>query len=87
MSDGGVKESDRAGLLLIGEDLGEGDAGSIIDGDVNILPSRAADAIAPIVSDAMTWALDASELFDVEVEQFAWMSALVAARRRASAAA
>jgi len=65
-------------VALIRHDLGKGQAGSIIDADVDELPTRAADLIAPVVGDAMTWAHDFAELFDIEMEQFARELALVA---------
>jgi hypothetical protein len=40
-SEGGVKEGDGAAGGLIGKELGEGNAGVIVDGDVEELPTRA----------------------------------------------
>jgi hypothetical protein len=38
--DGATEESDGTGLLLVGQDLAEGEARVIVDGDVDELPSR-----------------------------------------------
>jgi hypothetical protein len=65
-------------LGFIGHDPGKGNARSIIDGDVDVFPSSAFDQIASVAGNAVTWALNAGELFDVEVDELAWVSALVA---------
>jgi len=70
-------------VALIGQKLGEGDAGSVIDGDVEKLPSGAAGVIAlAVASDAVADPLDAGELLDIEVDEFARVLTLVAAHRR-----
>ncbi len=43
VSQGGVEELDRAVLAFIGHDPGESDPGSVIDGDMDILPAGAPD--------------------------------------------
>ena len=53
-------------LAFVRHDLSNGQAGSVIDADMNELPSGTADLIAPIVGDAMTWPHDSPELFDIE---------------------
>jgi hypothetical protein len=79
---GGVEEGDGAVGGFIREELGEGEAAVIVDGDVEIFPSGAADVITLAVTrDAMTRAFDAGELLDVEVEEFTWVSTLVALDR------
>jgi len=75
---GTVEESDGAVFCFIGHDASKGDAGSIIDGDVDVFPASAFAEIAPVAGDAVAWALDAGELFDVEVNELTWVSALVA---------
>ena len=77
-----LEESDGAVLGFIWHDASKGNAGSVIDGDVDIFPSRALAEIAAVAGDAVTGALDAGELFDVEVNELAWVSPLVAPRRR-----
>src|SRR5260221_13312411 len=70
-------------VALIGQKLGEGDAGSVIDGDVEKLPSGAAGVIALAVArDAVADPLDAGELLDIEVDELARVLTLVAAHRR-----
>ena len=39
VTDGGMQESDGGGSALIGQDLGEGQAGVVVDGDGNELPA------------------------------------------------
>src|SRR3954466_2001820 len=79
-----LEEGDRALLFLVGEDLREGHAGGIVDADVDELPSDA-PALAltgSITGDAMADPVEAAELFDIDVDQFAGMLTLVAANRR-----
>ena len=79
----GVKEGDGALGGFVGEKLSEGEAGMVVDGDVEEFPAGAADVIAlAVAGDAMAGALDPSELLDVEVEEFSRMCALVAQDRR-----
>ena len=75
----GVEEGDGALGGFIGEELGEGQAAVIVDGDVEIFPPGAAGVIVlAVAGDAVAGARDAGELLDVEVEEFAWVGALVA---------
>src|SRR3982751_454702 len=79
-----LEEGDRALLFLVGEDLREGHAGGVVDADVDELPSDA-PALAltgSVAGDAMADAVEAAELFDIDVDQFAGMLTLVAANRR-----
>src|SRR3954451_15459599 len=79
-----LEEGDRALLLLVREDLREGHPGGVVDADVDELPSDApAFALTgSIAGDAMADAVEAAELFDIDVDQFAGMLTLVAANRR-----
>jgi hypothetical protein len=43
---GGMEEGDGAVGGFVGEELGEGEAGMIVDGDVEVFPTGAADMIA-----------------------------------------
>src|SRR4051812_10968507 len=84
VGDRGLEEGDRALLLLVRKDLREGDPGGVVDADVDELPSDA-PALAltgSVAGDAMADAVEAAELFDIDVDQFAGMLALVAAHRR-----
>ena len=81
--EGGVEESDGTASGLVGEELGEGEAGMVVDGDVEELPTGARGVIVlAIAGDAMAWAHDAGELFDIEMDEFARMLALIAAEGR-----
>src|SRR5436853_3482812 len=84
VGDRGLEEGDRALLFLVGEDLREGHAGGIVDADVDELPPDAPALAVPrsIAGDAMADPVEAAELFDIDVDQFAGMLALVAAHRR-----
>src|SRR4051794_25099129 len=79
------EEGDRALLLLlVREDLREGHPGGVVDADVDELPSDA-PALAltgSVAGDAMADAVEAAELFDIDVDQVAGMLTLVAANRR-----
>jgi hypothetical protein len=77
VSQGPLKEEHGTLLSLIGHDLREGDPRSVVDADMDELPARSPDLIAPIVSDAVTGAHDSSQLFDIEVEQLTRELALV----------
>src|SRR3954471_21966692 len=84
VGDRGLEEGDRALLLLVRADLREGDPGGVVDADVDELPPDA-PALAltgSIAGDAMADAVEAAELFDIDVDQVAGMFALVAANRR-----
>ncbi len=82
MGQGLAQELGDAADLFIGHDLGVGHTRSVIDGDVDELPTGAGEVIALIASDAVTWAYEAAELFDVDVEKVAGVFALVADGRR-----
>ena len=64
-------------LALAGKQLGEGQAGTVIDGDVQVLPTGATAhgaAIAltgPVTGDAVAHAVDAAKLLDVDVDELA----------------
>jgi hypothetical protein len=77
-----LEESNSAVLGFIRHDASKGDTGSIIDGDMNIFPASAFEPIATVTGDAVTGPLYAGELLDVEMNELAWVSALVAMRRR-----
>jgi hypothetical protein len=77
--DGAAQEADRGRGLLVGEDLGIGQAGGVVDRDVDEVPARlvastaggvgkrACVATAARTADAMSGAADdPSELFDVD---------------------
>src|SRR5580700_4270804 len=82
------EEGGGAALPLIGHDLGEGDAGVVVDGDMDELPAEPFAPCPPVAlpsavaGDAMADAIDPAELFDVEVDHLARMFTLIAAYRR-----
>ena len=63
--------------------LAESDPGGVIDTDMDELPAFAAALVrtTPVAADAVADAIKSAELFDVDVDQFAGMFALVAAHR------
>ena len=65
---GEEKELGSGKAALIGQDLGEGDAGMVVDGDVDELPAGGAGASGLIAGNAVTGVLEAAELFDVEMQ-------------------
>src|SRR5215213_1720918 len=79
-----LEEGDRALLFLVRKDLREGHAGGVVDADVDELPSDAPALALPrsVAGDAMADPVEAAELFDIDVDQFAGMLTLVAANRR-----
>ncbi len=85
MLDGAAKEADRGGGLFVSKDFDVGQAGGVVDRDVHELPALlvaalmvTASALAP--EDSVSGPGDPSELFDVDVDQFAWALTLVALR-------
>jgi hypothetical protein len=78
VSQSGGQEGGSRVAFLVGQNLGEGDARVIVDGDVEVLPADAFDVLAAIAVNAMTDTADATEFFDVEVEQIAGTGILIA---------
>jgi hypothetical protein len=84
VSSGGHQEGDSALLALVWHDLHESDARGVVNADVDVFPTDAMvtiDDASRSSSDAMPDRADAPELLDVEVDQFAWMVALIAPDR------
>src|SRR5262249_54082499 len=83
----GLEEGVGAALLLVGHDLGEGDARVVVDGDMDELPAEPFAPCSPIAlpsaiaGDAVADAIDPAELLDVDVDHLARVLRLVAARR------
>src|ERR671911_801641 len=85
-----LEKRDRGAGLLVSEDLDVGQAGRVVDADVYELPALrgAAPACATVgvlaiapAADAVPYAGDDPELFDVDVDQLARPGALIAIRR------
>src|SRR5690606_13646340 len=74
------KEGDRTFLAFIGQDLAEGDARMIVDGDVDELPADASaiGLAGAITGDAVTDPLKSSELLDIDMDHLAGTIAFVA---------
>jgi hypothetical protein len=68
---GHPEEADGRLVALIGQDRPEGDAGVVVDGDVQILPAGAARLAAPLTGDTMGGFADPRQTLDIEVDQVA----------------
>jgi len=79
--DCGLQEGRRRWGFLIGQDLGESDAGVVVDGDMHVLPAGAMNAAAAVAGDATTDGVETSDLLDIEVEQIARSSMFIAQDR------
>lgn len=74
------------GVLLAfgGPQLCVGQAGAVIDGDVEVFPAEPLAEGAPVAltgavaGEAVPDPVDAAEFLDVDMDQFAWLFALVA---------
>jgi hypothetical protein len=75
-------EGDGALLGLVGQNGRVGEARGIVDGHMQGLPADAAPAVAPVAGDAVTDAVDPTELLRVDVDEFARPLALIADDRR-----
>lgn len=63
---------------FVREQTSEGEAGVVVDGDVETFEAGAWVAEGAITGGADAWASEATELLDVEVEEVAWGLAFVA---------
>lgn len=77
-----VQSVEDAGNPFVGEQASEGEAGVVVDGDVETFDAGAGVTEGAIPGGAHAWASEATELLDVEVEKVAWGGAFVAQRRR-----
>ena len=76
--DGGLQESDGGLALLVGQHAGEGEAGVIVDGDMQSLPAGELTAATAAAIAANGDLLIAGHALDVEVEQVAGRRMFVA---------
>src|SRR5262249_17236659 len=82
VGDRGREESNGATPLLAGHDLGEGNAGMIVDGDVNELPARTdVTAALPLADRSVSGLAETTKFLDIDMDQFAGMVALIAPHR------
>jgi hypothetical protein len=65
-----LQEDLNATVFFIGKDLGIGDAGGIVDGHMDVLPASAPALIPTILGNPMAGSHDASELLDVDMQEF-----------------
>ena len=80
--DGLVERSNHAGRRFVGVKRGEGEAGMVVDGNVEALDTGSWVALGAIAGGADAGACEAAQLLDVEVEEVAWGVAFVADDRR-----
>jgi hypothetical protein len=80
VADGCEEESNGTFLLLVREDIGTGDTGMVVDGNVDEFPAGAlAAAMTGAASgDPVADAVEAAKLLDVEMDDLAGLLALVA---------
>jgi hypothetical protein len=76
-----LEELHGAEALLIGQDLHEGQARGIVDGDVDELPADSACPPAPIAVNAMTDDADLSQRLHIEVNELSRALPLIAQRQ------
>jgi hypothetical protein len=81
-AEGLVQSVEHAGGAFVREETSEGEAGVVVDGDVETFDAGAWIAEGAITGGADAWAMEGAELLDVEVEEFAGRGAFVAQRRR-----
>ncbi len=75
---GGVQEGDGGGGGLVGQDVGEGEARVVVDGDVHVCPAGArADAATTAIGTKGDGA-EAAQHLDIQVEQIAGRGVFVA---------
>jgi hypothetical protein len=74
----GAQKSDGAVGLLIGQDLGEGQARVIVDGDVQGLPTRMRVAATAATVAPPTHLLEAGHALDVEMQQVSGSGTFIA---------
>jgi hypothetical protein len=79
--DGAFEKAGGGWGSFIGEDLRVGEARSVVDSDMDELPSDASRVLPTITGDAMTDAADAAQLLDIHVDELAGMLPLVSANR------
>ena len=81
-AEGQVQSVENALGAFVREETGEGEAGVIIDGDVETFDAGAWVAEGAVPGGAHARAIKTAELLDIEVEEFAWGGAFVAPRGR-----
>ena len=77
-----MEGGEGAGDFFVWEQAGEGEAGVIVDGDMEGFDAGAWVAMGLVARGAHAWALEAAQLLDVEVEEVAWVGVFAADDRR-----
>ena len=72
LADGVLEEGGRRRAVVILQYLDIGQAGRIIDGDVDELPANATDAGASVAPDAVAHLTDSTKLLGVEMHKITW---------------
>jgi hypothetical protein len=72
-----AEEGRRGGGSFVRQDFGIGHSRSVVDGDVNELPTDATDPGGAVAMDAVTDTTYTAQLLDVEVDQFAGSISLI----------
>jgi len=80
--DGLVEGGQDAGSFFIGKETGKGEAGMIINGDVEGLDAGAGITVGAIAGGADAGLVEAAKLFNIKMKELAWGSAFVADDRR-----
>jgi len=73
-----LEESHRGAFSLVGQDLDVGEAGGIVDTDVDILPAYTPSPVSLVAGDATPDAPDLAELLDIEVQELAGIAPAIA---------
>ena len=82
VGDHGFEEVGDTVAGLVGIDLGEADAGVVVDADMHEIPPGPGRALPAVPGDAVAGLLETREFLDVQVQQLAGALPLVAVDRR-----
>jgi len=80
--EGLLERGQDTGRFFIGKETGKGEAGMIIDGDVERLEAGARIAMGAITGGADTGLVKTAKLFNIKMKELAWGSAFVTDDRR-----
>jgi len=80
--DGLLEGGQDTGRFFIGKETGKGEAGMIINGDVEGLDAGAGITVGAIAGGAGAGLVEAAKLFNIKMKELAWGSAFVTDDRR-----
>jgi len=80
--DGLLEGGQDTGRFFIGKETGKGEAGMIINGDVEGLDAGAGITVGAIAGGADAGLVEAAKLFNIKMKELAWDSAFVTDDRR-----